>query len=88
MDKLLLGAANKRFKPTISLLECEKEQIRIIAAQLKMQRGEIRHFQRLIRERIRGIEGRIPLEQKPKKQGAPSRHLPGKKTEQNARKEN
>ena len=40
---------NKRFKPTLfkemsDLEECEKEQIRIIAAQLKMPSGEIRHF--------------------------------------------
>ena len=67
LDRFILGAANKQtISPPISLLEersdlaeCEKEQIHIIAAQIKMQRGEIRHFECLLKEGIRRIEGNI-----------------------------
>ena len=91
LDKFILGAANKQtnrqttssskieLEERSDLAECEKEQIRILAAQIKMQRGEIRHFERLLKEGIGRIE-QIQPEQ------SPTNQQPLKKTAQNARK--
>ena len=86
LDKTILGAANKQTTSSPNLeeeersdmSECEKEQIHILAAQIKMQRGEIRHFARILKEGIGRIE-QIQPEQSPTNQN------PLKKTAQNAR---
>ena len=73
LDKVLLGKANKQKNPEISMqersdiAECEKEQIRLLATQIKMQRGEIRHFKRILEEGIWGIENKNTLGPQQKK---------------------
>ena len=72
LDKTILGAANKQAtsspdleeKERSDMAECEKEQIRILASQIKMRRGDIRHFARILREGIGRIE-QIQPEQSP-----------------------
>ena len=88
MDKVLLGTANKQKNPENSVQErsdiaqCEKEQICLLATQIKLQKGTIRHFKPILDEGFREIENKVSLEPQPKRQGVPCRKFPSKKTEQ------
>ena len=63
LDIDLLGTANKKGKVSQErrdIADSEKEQIRTLATQIKIQRGEIRHFQRILDEGIWTIENKNP----------------------------
>ena len=57
-----MGAAskNKIYQERDDIEESEKEIIRLLSSQIKMQRGEIRHFKRILDEGIWTIENKNP----------------------------
>ena len=63
------------------IAECEKEQIRLLLAQIKMQRGRIRATMPMTERRIKEIENEAEPRSHHKKPGFPSRKFPSKKLE-------
>ena len=87
LAKYLLGTIERQknrkasMQERSNIAECEKEQICLLATQIKLQRGTIRHFKSMTEGRINEIEKETEPRSQYKKPGLPSRKFPSIKLE-------